>query len=172
MTYGTVYYMSREAGLTADEREREIVQKNCIRFRHELGEALGIDVSQQMVADMSGLSLDAVRGFEQGRRVPERKSIIKLSAVFGRPFEHFLDADPPPPDPAKRKAWFVHRKVLGKAPAGLEEAIDGIIARYRAISDVIPGTTVRGSVSARGAEKLRQAAASGARGTRSPRKKK
>lgn len=106
--------------MSADEQ----IQSNCARFRKEAG------LTQQAVAEETGLSIDIVRAWEQGRRTPERDSIVRLSRLYGRPFEHFLMAAPPPSRVQAKPEFEVRTKIVGNAPPGLEEALQETIRRF------------------------------------------
>jgi transcriptional regulator with XRE-family HTH domain len=111
--------MGRGGDLTPEERE--VIQNNCVSFRKELARDLGREVSQQELADMAGLSLDTIRGYEQGRRVPDRKGLMLLSQVYGRAIEDFFSASPPPPDPSRRIA--VRAKIVGPLDTDLRDRV-------------------------------------------------
>lgn len=108
--------------------EREVTQRNCVRFRHELSEERGEDVTQQRLAELAGLSLDTIRGYEQGRRSPDRDAGRKLAEVFGRAFEDFFNPDPPPPRPRPKIAWRL--KIEGDPPPGLREYLERAAREY------------------------------------------
>ena len=67
----------------------ENIQRNCKRFREEAG------ISQQDAANAAKISVDAIRNWEQGRRTPERDSLIALSRLYGRPVDDFFLEEPP-----------------------------------------------------------------------------
>lgn len=95
----------------------EQIQTNCKRFREESGR------TQQEVAEAIGQSIDAVRSWEQKKRVPERDSLVKLARLYGRTMEHFF-MDEPPASTATQPAYAVSWKISGKAPAGLQQELD------------------------------------------------
>lgn len=111
--------MGRGGDLTPEERE--VVQQNCVNFRKELGKELGREISQQELADMASLSLDTIRGYEQGRRVPDRKGLLLLSQVYGRAIEDFFARTPPPADPSRRIA--VRAKIVGPLDNDLRDRV-------------------------------------------------
>src|SRR5579871_954532 len=117
--------MPRYADLS--EAERDIVKRNCVRFREELGKELGEELSQAEIAQLSGLSHDSIRNFEQGRRVPDVTSLRRLGQVFGRRVDDFFDENPPLPDPAMRMIA-VRAKIIGRLDDDLREQIFDFVA--------------------------------------------
>ena len=103
------------------------MRRNCVSFRKELGRELGRDVSQQELADMSGLSLDAIRGYEQGQRMPGRKAMSLLSQAFGRAMVDFFLEAPPPASPSRRIA--VRVKIIEPLDDDLREVVLAVVAR-------------------------------------------
>lgn len=97
----------------------EIIQENVKRFRRESG------LSQQRLADEAGVSVDAVRKWEGGRGVPDRESVTKLAAVFGRRMDDFNMKEPPPP--AERKAPLFSLKIADEAPDELRKLAEDYI---------------------------------------------
>jgi len=71
--------------------ERLTIATNCKRFRDEAG------LTQEEVAARADLSHASVSRYETGRSVPDRDSMRKLAALYGRTVEHFYLSDPPPP---------------------------------------------------------------------------
>jgi transcriptional regulator with XRE-family HTH domain len=67
----------------------EIVRKNVVTFREEAG------LTQQEAAHRLKMSVDAYRSWEQGRRTPERDSLVALSQLYGRPMDDFFLENPP-----------------------------------------------------------------------------
>lgn len=116
----------------------ETIQENVRRFRKESG------LTQQRLADEAGVSVDAVRKWEAGRGVPDRESITKLAAVFGRKMDDFNMKDPPPP--AERKAPVFSLKVAEGAPDELRKLAEDYIEQLN-----------KGALMREGLEGVRQA---------------
>jgi len=127
------------------------VRRNCVSFRKELGRELGRDVSQQELADMSSLSLDAIRGYEQGQRMPGRKAMMLLSQVFGRAMVDFFLEAPPPANPARRIA--VRVKIIGPLDDDLRDIVLGTVARVNEEQSARGSRGRRGRPPARGRQK-------------------
>ena len=65
-------------------------------------------LTQTQLAEASGSSLGAIRGYEQGDRVPLLPAAVKLARALGTTCEAFADcedvaAEPAPKKPARRK---------------------------------------------------------------------
>lgn len=106
--------------------QREIIKKNVVRFRGELGP----DVTQQDVADLSGISVYSISRYEGGGSTPDRDKIVQLARAFGRPMEDFFNPNPPPKDPTQMRSFVVRTKIVGSAPPGLQEELDAVVRRY------------------------------------------
>lgn len=125
--------------------EAEIIQENCKRFRAESG------FSQQQIAERIGQSIDSVRAWEQGRRTPDRDSMLKLARLWGRSMEDFFSEDPPPPRLTERPPWEVIFKLKGEPPEGLLAELEAVRDKYASkakvsIREIVPGISVRGAI--------------------------
>ncbi|HEY7424594.1 MAG TPA: helix-turn-helix transcriptional regulator [Gemmataceae bacterium] len=62
-------------------------------------------LSQPDLADASGLPVESIRPYEQGRREPYWQVVFKLAAALGvdcTAFKDCIDAAPPEPPPAAK----------------------------------------------------------------------
>ncbi len=123
------FVLMEKYNLLSDE-QCEAVAKNIKRFREELSQAMQLDVTQELLSEMSEVRLDTLRAYEVGRRRPGLAPLLQLSRVFGRPIEDMLSSDPPPPDPKKQSPFFVRFKIVGNAPPELKEEMAKLIAKY------------------------------------------
>lgn len=104
--------------------ERAIVQRNCLKFREELG------ISQKEAADRAGLNQASVFRYEKGLSTPDRDSLRALARVYGHGTDDFYLRDPPPADPAIQRRFNVRFKITGTPPPGLEKELDAVLAKY------------------------------------------
>jgi transcriptional regulator with XRE-family HTH domain len=93
--------------------ENEVIQLNCKRFREESG------MTQQQLADESGISIDAIRAYEGKRRTPDRPRLKLLADTLGRKMDDFTLENPPPPNPESRPP--IALKVGPHAPADIRK---------------------------------------------------
>lgn len=94
-----------------DDKEMIIVE-NIKTFREEAG------YTQQHLAELADVSVDGVRKWEGKRGAPDRDSLEKLAAAFGRTMDDFFLKDPPPPHLPPMIRPFI-LKVLDDAPLDL-----------------------------------------------------
>lgn len=59
-------------------------------------------MTQQQLADESGISIDAIRAYEGKRRTPARPQLKLLADALGRKMDDFTLENPPPPSPEMR----------------------------------------------------------------------
>jgi transcriptional regulator with XRE-family HTH domain len=75
-----------------------------MRFKdrlRELRKAKGL--TQEGLANESGVPLTSIRGHEQGHRIPSWHSVVKLSRGLGVPTDMFSDCDEVSDDTPKKK---------------------------------------------------------------------
>jgi transcriptional regulator with XRE-family HTH domain len=89
--------------------DTEQAQENCKRFREETG------MSQEKVAVAIGVTVDAVRGWEQKKRGFRAGNIKALAELYGRSMEDFYSAAPPPA-PGLSKRYVLVRLVEEVTP--------------------------------------------------------
>ncbi|WP_211335820.1 helix-turn-helix domain-containing protein [Lentzea flaviverrucosa] len=89
--------------------------------QERLGERLrssreNLAVSQQVVADRTGIPRSAISDIEKGKRKVDSLELKKLAAVYGRPVGYFLDED------EEADAGNHTLQVVKRAVAGLSDA--------------------------------------------------
>jgi transcriptional regulator with XRE-family HTH domain len=104
--------------------DTEQIQINCKRFREEA------DMTQQAVAEATGMSIDVVRAWEQKRRKPELDSVVKLAKLYGRRIEEFFMPEPPPAARKDKPAYAASFKITGSPPPGLKEELEAVLRKY------------------------------------------
>ncbi len=108
----------------SDEQQRSIHQ-NLRRFRAEYSALVGRNVSAEEIAEASGIKIDTLRAYENGRRNAKIAPLLALSRIYGRPIEHFFMPDPPPAEAVALPSYF---KVVGAMPEQARKELD-LVAR-------------------------------------------
>lgn len=90
--------------------EEEIEQQRLGARLRESREYLGL--SQQMVADRTGIPRSAISDIERGLRKVDSLELKKFALVYSRPIGYFLDEDDQA-DPASHTLQVLHRAVGG-----------------------------------------------------------
>jgi transcriptional regulator with XRE-family HTH domain len=113
--------------LSREEEEKlRVVQRNCVRFRHEMGD----NVTQQDVADLAGISVFSVSRYEGGRGIPGRDELLQLAQVFGRTVEDFYNPNPPAQDKSRSARFGVQFKTIGPRPPGFDQDLAKLMSKY------------------------------------------
>lgn len=97
--------------------EEEIIQINVKKFREAMG------MSQEELAHEAGVTIDAVRSWDQKKRTPERPSMSRLAKVFGLRLDDFSSEDPPMPEPVPR----VSVKIRGHVGPEFEAEVNNFV---------------------------------------------
>jgi transcriptional regulator with XRE-family HTH domain len=94
--------------------QAELFRRNLIAFRNESG------LSQQQLADLSGVGVDSIRKYESGTNSVTATVIANFARVFGRSPGDFYEESPPPRgEHAKAPPVFFLRTLPG---ADIDEA--------------------------------------------------
>jgi transcriptional regulator with XRE-family HTH domain len=75
---------------TATDSDREIVRKNLIRFRDEVG------IDPRRASIRARIALDELEAYERGERDTPRSVMEALAPVYGRRVGDFIEREPPP----------------------------------------------------------------------------
>jgi len=122
--------MTDRAGMT--DAEFKAFQDNLVRFRGELGEAMGLGraVTQEELAELSGQRIDTLRSYEAGRRHPGLGPMMALAKAFHRTVEQMVMVNPPPADYSAVRRFNVRFKILGTPPPGFEADLHRFLEKY------------------------------------------
>ena len=93
----------------------------------------GKGLSQEQIADVLGVSRQAVSKWESGQSLPEIEKLLSMSELFGVTIDYILKGETPPVQDDKRRAARVGSQVVS-AVAFMLLAI-GIVATVGQISD-------------------------------------
>jgi transcriptional regulator with XRE-family HTH domain len=88
--------------------KREILRRNCVRFREEAG------LSQPQLAALVGVSTSTIVRWEKGYTEPKGLPLVKAAEVFRRKVDDFYN--PNPPAPAQRPVTKIAFMWIGPEP--------------------------------------------------------
>jgi len=93
--------------------DREIIRRNCKRFREEAG------WTQQGLAERAGLALSSITKYEAGKATPDRENMHAMAVAFGLQDGDFYKKDPPSVSPIPE----ARLKVSDDAPQDIVEEV-------------------------------------------------
>jgi transcriptional regulator with XRE-family HTH domain len=106
----------------------EFAQKRLGARLRESREYLGL--SQQLVADRTGIPRTAISDIERGARKVDSLELRKLALIYSKPVGYFLDEDPQA-DPAAHTL-----QILTRATAGMPEEDQRKLVDYAQLLEV------------------------------------